>query len=525
MPITVSTGMRTMLDGEHTTLAMCLKITRTDNVQFFFTEHDQPLNVDGDIYTPIGSFNKSAISSKDDLSVDNLEIIGSIDDASITDEDMWNGLFDFARVELFFVDWTNTSNGKVAQRYGKIGEVRPTEAGFFFGELRGLTQQLATRIVERAVPECRADLGDNRCKVPIDPPVWSSGVDFVDERFPAELGDATVYEFRIPGSGLVSDYVTPTVRDDRVFRVTVAGRSNPVEPTWDVGIGNATTQPWAGFTAWSAAEVVTAGTVRRATTTPTDKLFVCTTGGTTGGAEPTWNTTVDGTTNDNGVVWTTYPLPPEWETLDAYNKEGAVDNNFPFSLDRRTFHVSDGFIVAADGYYAFGVLTWTSGANTGRRHEVREWLNQSASYVQDAGSPNLDFDQIGGNDRLVRDAGSFIDDGFTVGMRMTVSGSPAQDGDYLVTAVTALTLTINGDWPAENLNTTGVTITGSLRQITLFEQTAFDIANSDTFLIYPGCQKRVIDDCQLTFNNVINFRGEDRIPGNDSRFAYPDPTG
>ena len=36
--------------------------------------------------------------------------------------------------------------------------------------------------------------------------------------------------------------------------------------------------------------------------------FVATTAGTTGGTEPTWNATVDGTTSDGTVTWTTYSI-------------------------------------------------------------------------------------------------------------------------------------------------------------------------------------------------------------------------
>src|SRR5690606_28340960 len=42
-------------------------------------------------------------------------------------------------------------------------------------ELRGMTQALSQRIGELYAPECRADLGDHRCKVPIAPPVVERG--------------------------------------------------------------------------------------------------------------------------------------------------------------------------------------------------------------------------------------------------------------------------------------------------------------------------------------------------------------
>ena len=58
---------------------------------------------------------------------------------------------------------------------------------------------------------------------------------------------------------------------------------------------------------WGAGQVVNVGDFRRQLATPTinnERVFRCTTAGTTGGAEPAWNLSTGGTTNDNGVVWT-----------------------------------------------------------------------------------------------------------------------------------------------------------------------------------------------------------------------------
>ena len=58
-------------------------------------------------------------------------------------------------------------------------------------------------------------------------------------------------------------------------------------------------------TTWAASTAYTVGDTIRPTT-PNSRVFKCTTAGTSGGTEPTWNTTVSGTTNDNTVVWTTF---------------------------------------------------------------------------------------------------------------------------------------------------------------------------------------------------------------------------
>lgn len=56
--------------------------------------------------------------------------------------------------------------------------------------------------------------------------------------------------------------------------------------------------------AWPTSGAVSAGDKVYASTGD-GNIYVCTTGGTTGGTEPTWSTTFGATTADNGVVWTT----------------------------------------------------------------------------------------------------------------------------------------------------------------------------------------------------------------------------
>jgi uncharacterized phage protein (TIGR02218 family) len=45
-------------------------------------------------------------------------------------------------------------------------------------------------------------------------------------------------------------------------------------------------------------------------------------------------------------------------------------------------------------------------------------------------------------------------------------------------------------------------------------------AAADTFTIEPGCNHTIFD-CGSKFNNVVNFRGEPSIPGEDSILDYP----
>lgn len=59
--------------------------------------------------------------------------------------------------------------------------------------------------------------------------------------------------------------------------------------------------------------------------------------------------------------------------------------------------------------------------------------------------------------------------------------------------------------------------------IRLFESMAGPIAPGDTFTLEPGCD-HTIKGCQRN-NNIVNFRGEPYIPGQDAILSYPTTQG
>ncbi len=90
------------------------------------------------------------------------------------------------------------------------------------------------------------------------------------------------------------------------------------------------------------------------------RQFVCTTAGTSGGTEASWNTTIDGTTNDNTVVWT---------TIQALTREITVTS----VTDNATFY--DSALDEADNYWNNGSITWVTGDNAGTSIDVKIFTN------------------------------------------------------------------------------------------------------------------------------------------------------
>lgn len=161
---TIPTALETHLQGDVTTLATCWKVTRTDGVLFRFTSHDRDLVVSGETYLAASGYTSTQISSSDQLNVDNLDVMGVLDSAGITEADLAAGLFDFAEVELFVVNWADTSMGSLPLRKGWLGESVRHDA-HFVAELRGLTQALQQPVGDAYSVACRADLGDTQCGV------------------------------------------------------------------------------------------------------------------------------------------------------------------------------------------------------------------------------------------------------------------------------------------------------------------------------------------------------------------------
>jgi uncharacterized phage protein (TIGR02218 family) len=160
----ISTELKTHLAGEVTTLATCWKLTRKDAVVMGFTDHDKDLIIEGVTYKAASGFTPTAIANSADLSVDNLDVEGMLDDTSITEADILAGKYDFAAIEVFAVNYEDLTQGALQLRSGWLGEIA-MKNNRFTAEVRGLMQKLTQNIGELYSPSCRAQLGDARCGV------------------------------------------------------------------------------------------------------------------------------------------------------------------------------------------------------------------------------------------------------------------------------------------------------------------------------------------------------------------------
>lgn len=159
-----SQHMKDMLAAQVSTLATCWRLERTDGQVYRWTDHDESLTVDSEVYEGSwsGGFDKSAIESRIGLGPTDLEVVGFLG-SGISRRDIEAGLFDAAQVRVFLVDWTNPDAGVVDLRTGVLGEAVVADQHTYKVEIRGLQAPFTQTVGEVYSPECRANFGDKRC--------------------------------------------------------------------------------------------------------------------------------------------------------------------------------------------------------------------------------------------------------------------------------------------------------------------------------------------------------------------------
>jgi uncharacterized phage protein (TIGR02218 family) len=389
---TASSAMKTHLGGDVTQLCRLYKLTRKDGSIFCFTDHDtdidttphQDVFTDGSasplvgyIYEAAVGFLPTATENKSDLSVDNQEATAFIDSETIKETDIRFGVWDATAVEIRVCNWADLSMGEIRVRYGTLGNTT-MKNGLVTFELLGLTNKLQILQGRTFGPRCDAELGDARCGITVGVESGSVGTPVDAHNFRPTAG--------LTGTaGFFTDLTSGTFTVPNASGVTNTGQS---------GVGTIS----AGPTVLAISAANTDGT----------------------------NTT---------YTWTlTSGPPPQVGQSVAITLMASPGNNGTFTIASIT---ATSAAVWHAGYYDDGIMTFTSGVNSGLSYQIRIW------------------------------------DGVTLTL-----------DNALFVAPTA----------------------------------------GDTFHISPGCD-HTSADCFNKFNNLVNFRGFEKIPGQDSILQYPNATG
>lgn len=159
----LSVALAAHYQQDTTTLATCAKATLRNGTVLGYTGHISELTISALLYVPGLIDNPSAVQSTAGTDVDNLELLGVFEPGVISPADIDAGLWDFAALEFFRVNYLDLTMGTDPLRKGTLGEVRHGKTQFS-ADLMGMAQRLTQRVGRIIMPTCDVELGDAKCK-------------------------------------------------------------------------------------------------------------------------------------------------------------------------------------------------------------------------------------------------------------------------------------------------------------------------------------------------------------------------
>lgn len=497
---TISANLQTHLAGTVTTLACLWQIDRTDGVSEYYTGHDQPIVYDGNTYTPVNAaFSETAITGKGDLAVDNLEVEVIL--GAVAAEDIRAGIYDFASVYFSLINYKAPADGIVKIRRGWFGEAT-ISGGKAKIELRGMMEALQHPFMEHTSPTCRADFCDDKCGLSLS--------NYQEDGTAATLLMTDQFSYA-SGSGLPSGF-THRMDGTGVYNIKANSYS-----TYPFG-GNLL---YTEYTNWTD-------------TDPDNMQFLSV-------------DFADGYADTHIIA----------KIVDDYNKA----NDFSWGVGCRASEDISGNVT---GYFLMMVLdstiyraklykavagTWTllydGGANGAGRRDMYFELRVYGSAVKCrhwyAGESRPAAWSFETTDTAVADAGwtgvfnkreisfDYISVGIAGGeASITLDDNLGSTGFFYDVARSEADYWNNGTVEFTGPSSSDLigfsaeikTFDPTTKTFTLWEPMPYTIPPGTTYTLTPGCDK-TLATCRDVFDNVVNFRGEPHLPGNDALAATP----
>ncbi len=539
-----------------TTLCTVIEIVRQDGKTFGFTDHDQAVTYQGNVYIPQNSFSRSSITTTIELEVDQVEIRGILNNGAVSRSDVSAGLFDYANTTVSVVNWANPDMGAIRMRTGWLGEVVMNEDGTFEAEIRGMAQAYSYRIGQSYTPECRADLGDKRCKLPLDPPHWSAGVQVATGA--SVIGDVAA------ASGYFNLNIQNASFDDDQGTLAVApsgwtGLGDTVNGRWEMAAQfygmNAKEGGFAAFMTDGGGDNAYAGNTHGVNSAPHTvsnygmyqdvslaqqqvpstvidtglcRLYATVYLGTasTQGSARFQITCLDQslTTIGNGPLFDTGYQTPQEDTFVQ-----KVINNVLIPAGTRTIRLT---------CLATKLSKWTEG---GAFDTITVAINDPTGTLGSSDTTGgvcfvaTEGGVTGNTQPKWNNAiGATTTDGSVVWTTVkswktsaVIASRSSDDRTCTLTGVTAATGYYNGGllvWETgANAGRAQEIKTWDGTTLTYFERPFFLVNVGDRCVVHPGCD-RTISTCETKFGNVLNFRGEPYVPGQDVYYGYPSPS-
>jgi uncharacterized phage protein (TIGR02218 family) len=160
---TLPPSLAQKLDDGVTSIAMAWRLTRKDGVQVGMTQHDRDLSFDGTLFVAAHSFISGDHEKELNLAPDRTALSGALTVGAITQADLALGRWDNAKVEAFWVDWSNPTDF-LPMWTGLVAGASWRGAAFEL-DIVGPQSVLDRDIGRVYARTCDAALGDGRCMV------------------------------------------------------------------------------------------------------------------------------------------------------------------------------------------------------------------------------------------------------------------------------------------------------------------------------------------------------------------------
>lgn len=162
---------RVLVTGLPCTTQRCQlwKITRTDGQVFAFTSHDRDVEFLGITFKACDSLNATAAQSAAAIGdVGDVSLSGIISDDSLSEEDLYGGLFEDAFCEVWLYDWAGTGVATRRIAAGWAGVTRHGETGVDISVLGPGARLEQQALVKPITPNCRFVFGSAQCGVDLE---------------------------------------------------------------------------------------------------------------------------------------------------------------------------------------------------------------------------------------------------------------------------------------------------------------------------------------------------------------------
>lgn len=496
----IPSELQNHLSDDSTTMANCWKVTRNDGVVFRFTDCDVEVQLSDGIYTPISSGSASAIENTADLSTANLTITQILDSEYITIDDINAGLFDGARISIYWVNYKDPGQGIITLFVGFFGEITMRDDNDFDVELKSISTKLEQTVVRQYTQQCDAELGDSRCGVSGELYTVSGEITSVvsNKKFKCmsvtdtsiDISGETTLDRRSTLSGellLVGSGTTINGETTLSEGTTVSGEAVIIEEFYELN----KSEDWFRYGVFEFTSGLNSGQKYEI------KGF--------SGNLPIY--TVDTNSNVFEILGNEVNEFNVGDTFDVINSSG---NDGTYTVSAIEYDDCFGYL-KYDGtkydVYAVGAASFTT-----LGLDLKNVLDQKAE-------DNDDFEVMGENFQIL--------------------GSKEYDGDYQMRSVSesdgnTKVSTERIGYP-HYVGITKITTEESISDSTadgeisyaengIFElwlSPPFKVQVGDGYEAMAGCDK-YFDTCKNKFNNVVNFRGFPHLPGRDSISKYPD---